>query len=200
MPEGLPRIPSVADAVDLMPGIGDGLSLELSDEITASTRAAGGSIWWLVTTISVFVGMMLHGEMPLWIRGVVAAEIYASVRLLINLKGGGDSRKPANKSPTRHRRLRHFTSVRLRKGAPVDEIVASFLALDELPCVRSIELGSNASAEGHSREHGLGFLVTFSSSADRFAFLRSERRAAFKEWATQYVDEWYVFDFESGAV
>ena len=66
--------------------------------------------------------------------------------------------------------------------------------------VRSIELGSNTSTEGQSREHTLGLMVTFAGHAQRAAYLRSAERADFVAFAQPFVAEWFVFDFESGGV
>ena len=51
-----------------------------------------------------------------------------------------------------------------------------------------------------SRGHNLGFLVTLGGMNDRAEFLRSQRRSDFLTFAEQYVDEWYIFDLESGVV
>ena len=66
--------------------------------------------------------------------------------------------------------------------------------------VRSLELGSNSSSERKSRGHTLGFLVSFSGVSERQAYYASPERAAFIAFAEQYVEEWFVFDFESGLV
>jgi hypothetical protein len=68
------------------------------------------------------------------------------------------------------------------------------------PQVRSLELGSNSSGERRSRGHTLGFLVTFAGMTQRHTFLSSAERAAFLAFAEPYVEEWFVFDFESGLI
>ncbi len=193
----LPRIPSAVDAVDYEPSGGAVPSPD--DEVSESATRISGSIWYTFTIVSVFIGFMLHGETPRWVLGVVAAEAYASLRRLVMLTAAPRGRR-VKSAPVPHRRFRHFTSARLRAGAPVDELVAAFVSLDEMRCVRSIELGSNFNVENKSRGHSLGFLVTFGGGAERVEFLKSEQRAAFIAFAEQYVEEWYVFDFESGTV
>ena len=202
--DDLPRIPSAMDASDLTSAGGAGLAMPEEEDNVMQSRVTG-TVWWLFATVAVFIGFMLHEQTPKWVLAVVAAEGYASMRRLVSqLRSGRPSgnkpRRASFEAVPRHRRLRHFTSVRLKIGAPVEEIVAAFVALDGMPAVRSIELGSNFSSEGKSRNHNLGMLVTFGSQADRVAFLASERRAAFLEFAGQYVEEWFVYDFESGAV
>lgn len=205
--ESLP-VPPVSDGMYLGTSGGAGLAMpepESNERQSSLWQQVSSTVWWLFATIAVFVGFLLHSETPKWVLAVVAAEGYASMRRLarkLSKKGGANSEGP-RKVPlaaSRHRRLRHFTSARLRAGAPVEEIIGAFIALDAMPAVRSIELGSNFSSEGKSRNHTLGFLVTFGGQPDRAAFLASEQRAAFLEFAGQYVEEWFIYDFESGAV
>ena len=66
--------------------------------------------------------------------------------------------------------------------------------------VRSLELGSNTSIEGKSRDHSLGLMVTFAGHAQRQAYLRSAERAEFASFIEPFVRETFVFDFESGGV
>ena len=66
--------------------------------------------------------------------------------------------------------------------------------------IRSLELGSNSSSERHSRGHALGFMVTFSGMTQRQNYLGSSERAAFLAFAEPFVEEWFIFDFESGVV
>ena len=85
-------------------------------------------------------------------------------------------------------------------SASADEIVARFLALDAMSEVRSLELGSNTSIEGKSRDHSLGLMVTFAGHGQRQAYLKSAERAEFNAFVEPFVSETFVFDFESGGV
>ena len=77
---------------------------------------------------------------PWWLVAVTAAEAYASLRrVVLKLSRAQGSAPPRSLSPppTQQQRrsatrVRHFTSMRLADGSPVDEIVARFLALDEM--------------------------------------------------------------------
>lgn len=66
--------------------------------------------------------------------------------------------------------------------------------------VRTLELGSNISSEGKSRQHTLGLMATFVGARQRDAFLNSPERAAFTTFAEAFAEECFVFDFESGAL
>ena len=66
--------------------------------------------------------------------------------------------------------------------------------------MRTLELGSNSSAERLSRGHQLALLVTFAGQAQRAAFLRSPERAAFRSFVEPFASESFVFDWESGSV
>ena len=90
--------------------------------------------------------------------------------------------------------------MRLVQGAPVDEVIASFLALDQLPEVESVELGSNRSGEGYSRKHDLCFLITCQGEVELRAFLASAERASFMSTLQQHIDEMFIFDYEAGVV
>ena len=101
----------------------------------------------------------------------------------------------------RERRIRHFTSLRLAKGAPIDEIVARFLALDSLEEVRSVELGTNAAPDSsESRGHHLALMVTFAGGQQRARYLASAARAEFLSFIEPFVADTFAIDFESGLV
>ena len=176
---------------------------EEATEVGAATRGLSASAWWMVVSFAILL-LLLQSELaPTWIIAIVAAEAYASSRRLFITRLNLDGTSPAQQQDRfsmRQRRLRHFTSARLVPSAPVDDIVAQFLALDGLGLVRSIELGSNSSTEQWSRGHNLGLMATFAGTSERDKFLKSPERAASLSYAEPYVEEWYVFDFESGAV
>ena len=187
---------------------------EDDDEAAQVGREASSitsTVWWLGTTMVMLAAMLLHAEnqAPWWLVAITAAEAYASFRrVLLNVTQGGGAfggagaqqqqqQQQPKQKPTR---VRHFTSLRLAEGAPIDEIVARFVALDAMSAVRSVEIGSNRSTERKSREHTLGLMVTFGGHSERAAFLRSAERSEFLSFAAPFVDEWFVFDFESGGV
>ena len=202
---------------------------EEAEGIRQQASSISATVWWLFTSLAMLAGMLLMAETvraPWWLIAVVAAETYASLRRVLlrwSLKDG-DSGDAAVKRAKRQRRLRHFTSMRLVEGAPVDEIVARWLALDALTAVRcstpsrailscdpyteacpvlqvrTLELGSNMSREGKSREHTLGLMATFAGARERDAFLSSPERAAFVAFTEAFVEDTFVFDFESGLV
>jgi len=170
-------------------------------KVNSQARSMSATAWWLLVSSAV-LAVLMHGEAPWWLIAIVAAEAYSSLRRVLIRMGKGTAALPPDsvETPTRLRRLRHFTSVKLAEGAPVDEIVARFLAFDSLGSVRSIELGSNSSSEQRSRGHSLGMLVTFAGLSQRNSFLNSPERAAFNAFLKPFVAEWFVFDMESGVV
>jgi len=159
-----------------------------------------GTLWWLLTSMAILV-LLMYAEAPLWLIAIVAAEAYASGRRWVVKQY---SEKPATgedaPATERQRRLRHFTSLKLKPGAPLDEIVARFTSLDSMRTVRSVELGTNSSTEQRSRGHTLGLMATFAGEAQRRAFLKSAERIAFNAFLEPYAEDSFVFDFESGAV
>jgi hypothetical protein len=176
-------------------------------QVGREASSISSTVWWLGTTMVMLAAMLLHAEnhAPWWLVAITAAEAYASFRRVILLTGrgtfGGSSSQQQQQTPkAKPTRVRHFTSLRLAEGAPIDEIVARFVALDSMSEVRSVEIGSNRSAERKSREHTLGLMVTFSGHSERASYLRSAERAEFTSFAAPFVDEWFVFDFESGGV
>ena len=174
--------------------------------VESQARSWSATMWWLFVSASV-LAVLTYGEAPWWLITIVAAEVYASLRRwLLGLRSVTSTAAFASPgTPTRERRLRHFTSVRLSEGAPIDEIVARFLTLDSLSSVRTVELGtvmssSPSSTEQQSRGHSLGMLVSFAGTAERRAFLSSAERAEFLSFLEPFVSDRFVFDFESGAV
>ena len=127
----------------------------------------------------------------------MGVELIVSISRLggFSFYGSASSRKPISSQ-----RLRHFMSVRLTEDSPVDEIVARFLSLDQVDSVESVEIGSNCSREGKSRDHQLGFMITFADRKKLKMFLVSEDRATFLSSIEPYVSDEFVFDFESGVV
>ena len=175
---------------------------EEATDVILATRTMSASAWWMVVSLAV-LGFLLQSELaPWWLVAIFGAEGYACCRRMFvqYVDGSVDSAGAAPRAVKRQRRLRHFTSLRLSPSAPIDEIVARFLALDALPAVRSIELGSNSSTEQRSHGHNLGLMATFAGTTERDAFLKSAERAAFLAFAQPFIDDSFVFDFESGAV
>jgi len=189
------------------------------NKIGQKASAIGTTAWFLITSGVMLSMLVVSGKGPLgvwstnsylsgwdapwWLTAIFAAEAYASFRRLAMRwqRGGTVAADPtAALTPKRTRRLRHFTSMRLVEDAPIEEIVAKFTELDALPSVRCLELGSNSSSERHSRGHSLGFMVSFVGMSQREAYLRSAERAAFIAFAEPFVQEWFIFDFESGLV
>jgi hypothetical protein len=194
---------------------------EEADQVMRGISSISGTFWWLLTSTVMLAfllqssvgpwGFWSSGEIPSlgpwqapwWLTVIFAAEAYASIRRLILRYWSSDAQQSSEgrgRGKQRNRRLRHFTSLRLAEGAPVDEIVARFLALDALSEVRSVELGSNSSTEKASRGHSLALMVSFSGHKQRAAYLNSPERIAFRAFAEPFVDEWFVFDFESGVM
>ena len=193
------------------------------DEATQITRGAISisSAAWFVLTTTVFVAMLLQSragplgfwaedasfsswQAPWWLTAIFAAEAYASFRRLLfkayhgGSGGGGGGTGPLKQ---RERRIRPFTSLRLAKGAPIDEIVARFLALDSLEEVRSVELGTNAAPDSsESRGHHLALMVTFAGGQQRARYLASAARAEFLSFIEPFVADTFAIDFESGLV
>lgn len=202
---GLPRVNTAQDALNMqqpswvaMPDEDDEAAAKASED----ARATLSPLWWFLSTAALGAALLLFADsssVPWWLVALVAAEAYVSLRRLISTFGTQPASKAA-KPPARLRRLRHFTSLKVKPGAPAEEIVAAFLALDSLPSVKSVELGTNSSTENSSRGHTLGFLVTFSSEVNRANFLTSTERAEFMSLIDRHVLECFVFDFESGAV
>ena len=107
-------------------------------EVAAHATEISATTWYMVANAAMLAAMLLMGETlraPWWLIAIVAAETYASFRrrLTYDSKSSGCGRRKPHVS--RQRRLRHFTSLRLAAGAPVDEIIARWLALDELRSV-----------------------------------------------------------------
>ena len=250
---------------------------EEMSKIGSKASAIGSTAWFLVTSGVMLSMLVISGKGPLgiwttnsylsgwdapwWLTAIFACEAYASWRrALIKWKRsksevGDPGSSAASLAAKRTRRLRHFTSMRLVDGAPVEELITRFIELDALasvrgsarltpllcclhpcllrracsalalsPCalseshptvrlsaspaplpacppqVRSLELGSNSSRERHSRGHALGFMVTFTGMTQRQNYLGSAERAAFLAFAEPFVEEWFIFDFESGVV
>lgn len=199
----LPRVASAGDAASLQSaGGGDGLAMPDMDHFGdfSSGKAASASLWWGIASAVLCIGLLLHSgfDVPWWVAVIVIVEALLSFRrVVMYLTGsGGDTQQKAS----RRRRLRHFISVKLLPGAPVDDVIASFFALDQLPGVQSLELGSNSSREGLSRKHDLGFFITLHSEVELRAFLASPERATFMESLQSHIDELFIFDFESGVV
>ena len=195
------RVPSTSYEAISSEKLGQPAWMAIPDDDDAEVEKArswSGTAWWMIISGCV-LAVLMHGEAPWWLIAIVAAEAYTSLRRVIGSLGKG-AIVGAKSKAARTRRLRHFTSVRLAVGAPLDEIVARFLAFDSLETVRSIELGTNSSGEQRSRGHSLAMLVTFVGTEERNAFLRSPERTAFKAFLEPFVAEWFVFDFESGAV
>ena len=118
----------------------------LTDFVTAHASNITATFWWLGTTMVMLAAMLLHAETlraPWWLVAVTAAEAYASFRrVMLKMTYSSSTTLTSSASSTNlqqqqqrkqpQRRLRHFTSVRLAEGAPTDEIVARFLALDAM--------------------------------------------------------------------
>jgi hypothetical protein len=179
----------------------------------AATRV--GTAWWVIGSLGI-LGFLLQSQLaPWWFVALVGAETYVVIRRWLDALGGGGGGGGGGSGAgaagaagagggggvPSGRRFRHFTSLRLARGAPVDEVVAAFLALDSLECVRSLELGSNlAPTDEASRGHTLGLIVTFAGVAQRATFLKSAERAQFLSFVQPHAEETFVFDFESGAI
>ena len=171
-------------------------------QVKAEISSINATVWWFGTTCVMLAAMLLVAETiaaPWWLVAVTAAEAYASLRRVI-LKYSKEQKQPAAAPKRPPTRLRHFTSLRLAQGAPVDELVARFLALDAMPDVRTVELGSNTSTERNAREHTIALLVTFAGHPQRQRFLRSKERAEFLDFAAPFIDDEFVADWESGAL
>ena len=165
MPGAHRRAPSFGDAVKLASPSWVGQPDDDADEdeiARAANRASaiGTTVWFLLTSGVMLAMLVLSGSGPLgfwstgalpsgwdapwWLTAIFAAEAYASFRrLFLKWQLGRSSvdllgqRKLSELAEKRQRRLRHFTSMRLAEGAPVDLIVAKFLELDELAAVRA---------------------------------------------------------------
>lgn len=173
-----------------VPDVDDGMVQQVNSRAQLS--------WWLLVSLSLLV-VLLFGEAPWWLVAVAAAEAYASLRrFVVDLSAVAPPQKDALETPSRVQRLRHFTSVRLAKGAPLEDVIARFLALDSLPSVRSVELGTNTSTEKTSRGHSLCFLVTFTGTAQRNSFLAAPEFVAFNSFLKTLAEEQFVVSFESG--
>ena len=109
------------------------------DKLSNDVVSWSATAWYVMLSMIILVALFF-AKAPYWLLGIVAAEVYASLRRvagqLSGIEGGAAFEKDVRSRPSRQRRLRHFTSLHLVEGAPVDEIVAKFLALDELKMVR----------------------------------------------------------------
>lgn len=198
----LPRVNTAQDALNLqqpswvaMPDEDDAAASKAKEE----AEAVMSPLWWFVSTAALGAALLMFADsshVPWWLLALLAAEGYAFLRRVLVTTVKPKRARPA----ARLRRLRHFTSMKLKPGAPADEMVAMFLAVDAMAEVKSVELGANRSTENSSREHSLGFLVTFGSEPAREKYLASTERAEFISFCDRHVDEWFVFDFESGSV
>ena len=135
---------------------------EDEDEIAALGNRAlefGTTAWFIFTSGVMLAMLVISGRGPLgiwstsqyltgwdapwWLTAIFAAEAYASFRRLalrysLGRKYDNSSSHVAALAATRRlRRLRHFPSARLVEGAPVEEIVSRFVALDAMPAVRA---------------------------------------------------------------
>jgi len=173
-----------------------------ASQVTAQATSISGTFWWLFTSAVMLVALLMSSQAPWWLCAIVGAETYVSLRRLVLSLYGGDAPKPgAAQQARRERRLRHFTSLQLAEGAPVDEIVARYLALDALKEVRSLELGSITNSNmAESRGHSLGLMATFAGLRQRDVFLASPERREFVAFCEPFVSETFVFSFESGAI
>lgn len=107
--------------------------------VTFQATSLSATFWYLLTSLSMLAGMLLMGETvraPWWLIAIVAAEAYASLRRFILKLSRTDANSSARPRVKRQRRLRHFVSMKLAAGAPVDELVARWLTLDALESVR----------------------------------------------------------------
>jgi hypothetical protein len=200
VPAALPAVRMRSPAWVAMPDDDDDDAME----VTGLSQTG----WWLVTCLAV-VAFLLYGSAPWWLIAIVAAEVYASIRRVIFTFADKTSESSvtvsaagaSGRSQFREtgRTWRHFTSVQLVSDAPVDAIIASYLSLDRLDMVGSIEAGLNTSTEEQSRGHVLGLMASFVGCEEREMFLKSKERADFKAFVEPFVKEWFVFDFEGGA-
>ena len=127
-------------------------------KIGSKASAIGSTAWFLVTSGVMLSMLVISGKGPLgiwttnsylsgwdapwWLTAIFACEAYASWRrALIKWKRsksevGDPGSSAASLAAKRTRRLRHFTSMRLVDGAPVEELITRFIELDALASVR----------------------------------------------------------------
>jgi len=92
--------------------------------------------------------------------------------------------------------LRHVVLFRFKPGADAEAIVARFRALRDLvPGVGDLEWGGDVSPEGLGQGHTHAFTLTFSSEADRDAYLVHPHHKAFVEWVSPFIERALVVDY-----
>jgi len=95
--------------------------------------------------------------------------------------------------------LRHVVSFKFKPTATGDDIgrvQVEFAALkSRISEIKSLEFGTNISPEKLDRGHTHCFIVTFSSEADRDAYLVHPAHAAFVKILLPVLDEAFVVDF-----
>ncbi|KAL3914915.1 MAG: hypothetical protein SGPRY_007453 [Prymnesium sp.] len=190
------RVESASDSLSYRGAGGDGLAMPSGEEdpVSQTTRTASAITWWTLSSIVLCIGLLLHSGLD--VRASTPRVSLCSAGLPVLMRWGSQQRSGGSQ---RHR-LRHFMSVRLLSDAPIEQIVASFLLLDQIEGVRSVEVGTNASKEGKARDHTLAFLLTFSGQHQLSGFLQSPERAAFLLSIQPFVSEDFIFEFESGVV
>jgi len=80
--------------------------------------------------------------------------------------------------------------------AEIGEIVRRFVALPaQVPRIEAFEWGANNSPEGLNRGLTHAFTLTFSTAANRDAYLVHPTHAAFAQWVGQFIEAVTVFDY-----
>ena len=95
--------------------------------------------------------------------------------------------------------LRHVVMFQFKKGTPestVREIEATFAALPrKIDAIRDFEWGTDVSVEGKADGFTHCFVVTFSSEADRDAYLPHPAHQEFVALATPHRERSLVLDY-----
>ncbi len=95
--------------------------------------------------------------------------------------------------------IHHFVAFRFKSGSrPVDiqNIEKAFSALkDRIDLVHSLRWGTNNSPEGLNKNCSHGFLLTFTSTADRDEYLVHPDHLEFVDLVSPHVEDVFVLDF-----
>lgn len=97
---------------------------EEAAKTTTNVISISASMWSLTTSVFILATMLFKTEtlqILCWLVVIICTE--ACMRFMY---------MKSTLKPKPHSRLRHFTSMRLIKDAPIEEIVARFLTLDTM--------------------------------------------------------------------
>lgn len=99
--------------------------------------------------------------------------------------------------------LRHFVAFQFKDSvtpAETAEVNTELLALkNKIPGILAIERGINNSPENLAQGFTDGFLITFSTAAERDTYLTHPAHEDFLKLALPRIEKAFVFDYETAA-